>query len=96
MDNYWLHYANTLSRIEKEEPETFDELKAILDTFMPPSSGEAFFPDGADETLAGTLSEAGWTIHYRESYFWTAKHDTSGEWITYVEGDLYRGDVTRK
>ncbi|WP_179019813.1 hypothetical protein [Paenarthrobacter nitroguajacolicus] len=44
MDNYWKQYQLTLDRIEKEKPQTFDGVKAILDLFEPPSSGEAFLP----------------------------------------------------
>lgn len=38
----------------------FAKLKAILDTFEPPSSGDAFFPGGADDDLVDALHDVGW------------------------------------
>lgn len=97
MDAYWTKYDQTLARVVSERPTTFDDLKVILDSFEPPSSGEAFFPGGADETLGHALTAAGWRVNYREGdYVWVARSAFSGELITYVEGDLYRGDQTMK
>ncbi len=94
MDGYWDAYHRTLARIVDEKPQSMDKLKAILDSFQPPSSGEAFFPGGADETLGEALDDAGWHIDWREGdYVWVGTSRT-GEVVTYVEGDLYRGDTT--
>lgn len=94
LDSYWKNYDRTLARVVEEKPQDMDALKAILDSFEPPSSGEAFFPGGADETLAEALRKAGWSISYREGdYLWVGT-SRSGEKVTYVEGDLYRGDVS--
>lgn len=93
MKQYWDAYDRTLARIIEEKPQTVDEVKMILDTFEPPSSGLAFFPGGADETLADALYRAGWSIDYREGdYVWVGTSRTR-EQLTYVEGDVYRGDV---
>jgi hypothetical protein len=90
--NYWAQYGATLERVRTEKPHTLLELKAILDSFEPPSSGVAFFPGGADDTLADALSDAGWAIHYIEAdYLWEARSPTS-QYIHHVEGDLYDGD----
>ncbi|SDK71889.1 hypothetical protein SAMN05216282_11154 [Cryobacterium psychrotolerans] len=89
---YWQAYAATLTRIRTEKPDTFVALKAILDTFEPPSSGDAFFGDGADDTLADALHDAGWRIEFGEAtYLYYAHHDTTGARLTYVEGDLFEG-----
>lgn len=94
LDSYWDRYDKTLARVVEEKPQSMDALKAILDTFEPPSSGEAFFPGGADETLGEALRAAGWSISYREGdYVWVGTSKT-GEKVSHVEGDLYRGDVT--
>lgn len=93
MDAYWKQYQLTLDHIENVKPQTFDGLKAILDEFEPPSSGEAFFPGGAEETLGDSLFKAGWRIEWIEGdYLWLGTSRT-GEVISHVEGDLYRGDV---
>ena len=43
LDGYWAAYDATLARIRQQQPDTFPALKAILDAFQPPSSGDAFF-----------------------------------------------------
>jgi len=94
MKAYWDAYDRTLTRISEEQPQSMGDLKKILDEFEPPSSGEAFFPGGADETLADALDRAGWSISYGEGdYVWVGTSRT-GEMVSHVEGDLYRGDVT--
>lgn len=94
LDAYWNRYDATLARIREEKPQSMNDLKHILDTFEPPSSGEAFFPGGADETLGEALRAAGWSISYREGdYVWVGTSQT-GEKVSHIEGDLYRGDVT--
>ncbi|TFC84496.1 hypothetical protein [Cryobacterium sp. TMT3-29-2] len=92
LDAYWQAYAATLARIRAEKPDTFAALKAILDTFEPPSSGDAFFPDGADDTLADALDNSGWRVEFREaSYVYFAKHSKTGARLSYFEGDLFEG-----
>lgn len=88
--DYWAMYDRTLARIRDEKPDTFDALKAILDRFHPPSSGDAFFPGGADDTLADALRNAGWHVDFQEGdYLWTAWHPLTGASIRHVEGDIY-------
>lgn len=87
---YWVKYDATLTRVRKEQPDTFAKLKAILDDFEPPSSGDAFFPGGADDDLADALHDAGWSLHFTEgSYVYTARHPRTGAKLQDVEGDLY-------
>ncbi|KXZ61392.1 hypothetical protein Mlaev_00651 [Microbacterium laevaniformans] len=90
LDLYWQQYDRTLATIRAERPSTFAGLKLILDRFEPPSSGEAFFPGGADDTLALALMEAGWSVDFEEGdYLYTAVHPESGAVVHHVEGDLY-------
>lgn len=90
--DYWSAYDRTLARVREEKPDTFASLKAILDRFEPPSSGDAFFGDGADDTLADALHDAGWRIEFREAtYLYYARHSTTGARLTYVEGDIFEG-----
>lgn len=87
---YWAAYDATLTRIRQQQPDTFAKLKAILDDFEPPSSGDAFFPGGADDDLADALHDAGWSLHFTEgSYVYTARHPRTGAKLQHVEGDLY-------
>jgi hypothetical protein len=90
-DLYWERHAATLARIRAESPSTFAGVRLILDVFTPRSSGDAFFPDGGDDTLADALTDAGWTVTYLEgTYLYRASHP-SGAVLTYVEGDLFEG-----
>ena len=90
LDLYWQAYDRTLALIRAERPATFAALKLILDRFEPPSSGDAFFPGGADDTLADAIMDAGWSLAFEEGdYLWTATHPYSGAVIHHVEGDLY-------
>lgn len=88
---YWKRYDATLARIRAEMPTSFAGVKLILDVFEAPSSGDAFFPDGADDQLADALSDAGWYVELIEgTYLYRAIHP-SGAVLTYVEGDVYEG-----
>jgi len=92
LDAYWNKYDSTLSRIRAEKPTTFAALKEILDSFEPPSSGDAFFPGGADDSLADALHDAGWHVNFQEGdYLWLGT-SPAGHRITYVEGDVYEGN----
>lgn len=90
LDAYWAQYDHTLATIRAERPSTFAGVKLILDRFEPPSSGDAFFPGGADDDLADALADAGWSIKLEEgTYLYTAVHPISGAVLQHVEGDLY-------
>ena len=87
---YWAAYDATLARIRQQQPDTFPALKAILDAFQPPSSGDAFFAGGADDTLGDALADAGWRITWREGdYLWDAWHPATRARIEHVEGDVH-------
>lgn len=91
LNGYWARYDATLARVRAERPSTFAELKAILDTFERPSSGDAFFPSqSADEELWEVLQDAGWRIEWVEGGYWyNARHSVSGARLEFIEGDLY-------
>jgi hypothetical protein len=91
LDAFWRGYDATLARVREERPATLAALATILNAFQPPSSGTCFFGNNADETIGGALSDAGWDIYYQAEYLWEAHNDASGEWIHYVEGDIYPG-----
>lgn len=90
LDLYWRAYDRTLALVRAEKPSTFAGLKVILDRFEPPSSADAFFPGGADDTLADAVMDAGWSLDYEEGdYLWTATHPYTGATVRYIEGDVY-------
>lgn len=92
LENFWAGYDATLKRVRDERPPNLAALAAILNAFQPPSSGVAFFGNNADDQLADALMDAGWDVQFLEGgYLWQAYNGESGEWIHYVEGDIYPG-----
>lgn len=76
---------------------TADDVLRILSRERNPygggASGDGFFAgSGGDGTVLGSLYEAGWRLRWYEAdYHWSAEAP-NGDKITYVEGDIYRGD----
>lgn len=55
--------------------------------------GDAFFAgSGGDRTVAAALRTAGWTTVWAESALYYVKCAPDGSMITYIKGDIYRGD----
>lgn len=105
---FWQQIGHQLDRIATEAPDTFDKVRAILldpaydqivkdvnrnfrITFGPDA---AFFAgSGGDRTLFHALYRAGWSVITMEaSYYYVMRHETTGEALTYIEGDVVRGD----
>ena len=54
--------------------------------------GQAFFPNGADRDLLGTLSDAGWNpVWVRAGYYFAIRQPDGEAALTFVEGDIYTG-----
>jgi hypothetical protein len=70
-----------------------DAVITILNRHGQPSSGDAFFAgSGGDTQVIDCLREAGWdTVHVKADYYWVMRAP-DGSLLTYVEGDVYRGD----
>lgn len=88
LDSFWKIIDEQIRRLRTAS--TVDEVLAICPEV---SSGDGFFAGGGgDETVYAALVDAGWsTVWYDAIYFWCMK-SPSGEPLTYVEGDLYRGN----
>lgn len=84
--DFWAGYAATLARVRAERPSTVDGVAAILNGFQAPSAGTAFFGNNADDRLSDALVRL-----LERDYLWEARHPGSGEWLHYVEGDVYPG-----
>lgn len=91
IDSFWTNVDKCLDEIEKAR--TSDAVIATLNEYFSVSAGDAFFGgSGGDRTLWDSLEKAGWSIVWAEAvYFYMAKNQ-SGEILTYIEGDVYRGD----
>lgn len=54
---------------------------------------EGFFAGGGgDDDMWDALDDAGWEIVWAEADYYYAMRAPNGDVITYVEGDVYRGD----
>ncbi|OKH70836.1 hypothetical protein EB72_24900 [Mycobacterium sp. SWH-M1] len=92
MDRYWANYDACLDRVAADG-QSAQAVLGILKDHFEPSSGDAFFPDGADRTLLGSLDEAGWSgVWVRAAYHWCMR-SPAGDELTFVEGDVYLGNV---
>lgn len=93
-DGFWQHIERQLAAIAAL-PKTagVDDVIALLD---PPSSGDAFFAGGGgDDSLMEALEKAGWHTVWAEAWYFYVMEAPNGDKLTYVEGDVYRGDVQR-
>lgn len=92
MDGFWGHIDAQLAKLRTAG--TADDVIRLLD---PPSSGDAFFAgSGGDDSLMEALEAAGWVVTWAEASYYYVMKAPNGDLITYVEGDVYRGDVAVK
>jgi hypothetical protein len=89
MREFWDNINTQLAELRTAR--TADDVIRILD---PPSSGDAFFAgSGGGDTVEEALGEAGWQVTWSEAHYYYVMRAPNGDMITYVEGDVYRGDV---
>ncbi|MGW5773128.1 hypothetical protein ACWEVY_28750 [Streptomyces longwoodensis] len=56
-------------------------------------AAQGFFAgSGGEDTVDEALDEAGWRYLWSRANYWWAMQAPDGSVITYVEGDVYRGD----
>ncbi|MCK0441278.1 hypothetical protein MUG78_17910 [Gordonia alkaliphila] len=57
------------------------------------SDADAFFAgSGGDDTVWEMLEDAGWKIIWSEADYFFVAQSPEGDCLTYIEGDIYRGD----
>lgn len=106
--DFWAQINHQLSPITNAQASTFDEIRTVLlDPVYDEvtanvhrnferkfDADSAFFAgSGGEATLAGALRAAGWKVTEDEaSYYYAMVHVDTGEKLTYIEGDVVRGD----
>lgn len=107
---FWGQIDHQLDRLCNTS--TFDEVRQILldpaydqiqnDIHLNGQRGfatdSAFFAgSGGEESLQESLLDAGWSIVVAKApYHYVMRHRSTGETLTYIEGDVERGDrITR-
>lgn len=105
---FWPQINHQLARIADDLLDTFDDVRAVLldpvyDAVVADvnlndvrhfDADTAFFAgSGGDATLQSALRCAGWGAwRFRAPYYWAMTHPGTGEDLTYIEGDVLRGD----
>lgn len=90
---FWEEIEAQLAQIRRAR--TVDDVIAALGGSEAASVGDAFFGgSGGDETLFGALIDAGWRVRSIESDYYFVATSPGGEALTYIEGDVYRGNRT--
>lgn len=57
------------------------------------SDAQGFFGgSGGEETVMDSLRDAEWTFLWRRAPYWWAMEAPNGSIITYIEGDIYKGN----
>ena len=93
---FWHSVENSLDEIEKAS--TVDQVLDVLDRYFAEdwshsTAGDTFFPgSGGDRQLREALLSAGWAIVWAEAEFYYVARDRTGQLLTYIEGDVFRGD----
>ncbi len=97
MSDFWAAVEQQCTELRTAK--TADDVLRILSPERNPdgrdsASGQGFFAgSGGDTSLEEVLDEAGWRHVWRKAdYYWVMQGPT-GDVITYVEGDVYRGNT---
>lgn len=93
---FWESVGSALDEIEKA-PDVDQVIDVLIRYFAEDWShgcaGDAFFPgSGGDRQLNEALRHAGWEIVWAKAPYYYVARDPSGQLLTYIEGDVYRGD----
>lgn len=89
---FWARIDAQLAQLRTAR--TADDVVRALDA---PSSGDAFFAgSGGDDTVMDALAAAGWRATWAEADYYYVMTAPDGDMITYIEGDVYRGDVAAR
>lgn len=89
-DDFWANVEKQITELRSAK--SADDVIRICPA-QQGASGEGFFAgSGGDDSVEDALRSAGW-VHVRRDagYYWCMRAG-NGDLITYVEGDLYRGN----
>lgn len=98
MPDFWDVIKEQLTELRSAK--TADDVMRILSLERNPygpdwdgAAGNAFFAGGGgDDRVYESLQDAGWHMLWYEAHYHYAMRAPNGDIITYVEGDVYRGD----
>lgn len=87
-DHFWKHIDTQLEELRTARSAA--DVVRICPATPGMSSGDGFFAGGGGDVLPDEpLREAGWTYVWEEAPFYWAMYSPAGDFIEYVEGDIY-------
>lgn len=90
-DAFWDNVKRCADELKKAQ--SVDGVITTLNAHFPPSATEAFYGgSGGDNDFYEILDEAGWTILWADADYYFAAQAPDGSVLTYIEGDVTRGD----
>lgn len=101
--SFWTSIDKALETIINDQANTFDAVRDILHTHGDPEypqpctidkrADHAFFAgSGGDKPLRTALHGARWVTVWSEAgYYYVMMNRSTGEFLTYIEGDVMRG-----
>ena len=100
LNDFWAVIDAQLTELRTAK--TADDVLRILSRERNPlgpntAAGEGFFAgSGGDGSVEEALSAAGWRHTWRQTHYYWVMQAPNGDKVTYVEGDIYRGDTVVK
>jgi hypothetical protein len=97
-DKFWETVAEQLTELSTAQ--NADDVLRILGPDRNPygpdwdgMDGQGFFAgSGGDGTVRESLERAGWELKWSRAGYWWAMQAPDGTVVTYIEGDIYRGN----
>ncbi|MBM9624733.1 hypothetical protein [Streptomyces zhihengii] len=89
LDTFWAAINQQLEQLRTAT--NADDVLRTLATDQGPDRG-FFAGSGGDETVSAALHHAGWELTWAESSIDYTMRAPDGSMITYIEGDILRGD----
>lgn len=91
LDEFWAAIDTQRELLRKAT--TNDAVLRICPAIPGVASGDGFFGgSGGGGSIWGELSEAGWEPVWSDADYYWCMRAPNGDMLTYVEGDLYRGN----
>ncbi|MFF3416804.1 hypothetical protein ACFYW9_19205 [Streptomyces sp. NPDC002698] len=94
-DPFWITVRGQLA--ELKEAKSAGDVVRILSAERNPYkhdsiAADGFYAGGDGDDFSDALDEAGWGFLWSKARYWFAMQAPDGSKVTYVEGDIYKGD----
>lgn len=91
LNDFWRNVDECVAAVRTAP--TVEAVIDVLNAHFSPSAGDAFYGGSGGTDLYAVIADApGWSIVWSEADYFFVARDAQGGLLTYVEGDVYRGD----